>query len=424
MDPVYLPPQLFSIDPPAPFVLGTDFDWDGVAGTVQRMPGSAIPEGEPILVLQQVELTAALVERVAAGLVAPLLMRPLRILAVVDWEGAGTTVLDWSDLVWRAEVDESLASTPRVAVLEGPPALHEAVGAHRGAVVQCAVELAEDLWLPWFEGFVDGVEEVANDDGQVRVRVSLVDALRWLAPPLAPRVTRRWGREIIRETVIVQTEVSPGFTIEQVEERIIDVRIPTAHGILREIFAALESPYFTTLSLGFLDFPVPEFDGRELTPLQVFGELARLAGATVRVEGRLLLVREIGPASRSGRAAFIYPAAALESLDINDNLTEAWSAIQLFGHSENGAMPSAATVPAIPDPSQPGYLRIGETSGTFAPLEPIRSDSRPPDVHITFTFNADLWEPESLLVEGASRIGPPSFFNENGIDFAVIDLAI
>lgn len=423
--PLPLPPQCFLLDPPLPLVLGVDFEWDPDTNAIRRLPDGAIGDGDEVAVQQQVALESALIGHLASGEVVSIPMPRLSVQAVVDW-ATDPDVVGWNDLAWRATGQSTLSSHPATASLHGPPALHEAwlALADSDPLVRIGAELSEELILPGFEGFIAHAEAIASEDGRVLHSLAMIDPLLRLAPPYVRLESRRWGREIIVErTIVAQVEVA-GFTLRDVIETRVEAPLPRAHRICRDIFEALADPWFEELSLGFLDFPVVDFDGNDRSPLDLLSTIARLAGARVEAIGRLLVIHEVGPASRRGALTCQYDIAALSQWEAGTRPGDVVTAVQLYGHAETGLVATRPQFPIGQDPSQPGYVRLGETDGVMVPQEPIRSDDPPTPLLLTFTFNATLYDPASLIVDGARRIGPPRFVQEGAIRFATIDLEI
>ncbi|HYE78461.1 MAG TPA: carboxypeptidase-like regulatory domain-containing protein, partial [bacterium] len=428
MDPVYLPPGLYSLDPPGPFTLGVDYAWDGTSNSVRRLPGSAIPDGGTVLALQEVELSSPLIAALADGRLGVLAAPRLRVRAIAGWNSETPSIVDWTDHCWRAELGTSLASEPATATLVGPPALADAIEAlppsEWPALIEVAAVLSGDFHLPLFEGIIHGLDERASDDGRVSVALSLADPLRLLEPPYEREVEERFGPRLLgRGRIDPPVSVDGGFGAPRVPDSAGVEVYPTAHQILRQLFRSLEGPYFTGLSLGILDFPVPVFDARGFSILGAIRELARLAGGQVVAEGRVLVIRELGPASRTPRATFIYPEGTVHQLEEGEP-ADAFTSITLIGHSQTGQVPTTPSLPFPLDPSQPGYVRLGETEGTVEPAEPRSTDEHPPDLVLTFTFNATLYDPATLIVDGARRIGPATLRTDGGITWGTIELAL
>lgn len=426
MTPIYLPPVCWLLDPPAPLELGVDVAWDPESNTVRRIAGGAVPDGGTIIVQQQAGVQAALIAALDAGQTIALPLPALRVQAVTDWDTEDPQGTDWSDWCWAAGGSQTLSSQPQPAWISGPEVLADAwrALADDDVLVRIAVALTPELLLPIFEGFVTQLAATADSAGRVGVRLELADPLLRLQPPYAALESRRWGRSVIRERQVIQTTTDAGFQVAQIIETLRPGPYPTAHAVCRAIFAALGDPWFTRLSLGFLDFPLVELDGRDRTPLELLQEIARLAGAQMRAAGRLLLMQEAGPASRlagaPGRLTFRHPRAAIAGVERGTHVEAAPSAVQLFGHTASDAAPgSPQGTPAVA-----GLERIGETRGTLRPQEPVRTDQPPAPVLITFTFNASLFDPRTLVVEGARRIGPPQYWQEGSITWARIELEL
>jgi|GEM_PF-4294547 len=423
--PLPLPPQCFLLDPPMPLQLGVDYEWDAETNAIRRLPDGSIPDGGEVAVQQQIALESALIEHLAAGEVVPIPMPRLRVQAVADWE-ADPDVTEWSDLAWLASGELSLSSRSSRARLAGPPALLDAYEALLGSdpLVRIAAELAPGFVLPLFEGFVLSKETEAIGDGRIAQLLQLTDPLVRLMPPYVRLESRRWGREIVVvRTIQAQVEVA-GFTIRDVIETRVESELPMAHRICRDIFESLDDPWFEELSLGFLDFPVVEFDGRDRAPLQLLTDIARLAGARVEAIGRLLVIHEVGPASRTGALTCLYDIATLSQWEQGTRPSDVVTAVQLYGHAETGLVATRPQFPIGQDPSQPGYVRLGETDGVLEPQEPLQSAEPPAPLLLTFTFNATLYDPATLIVEGGRRIGQPRYVQEVAIRWATIDLEI
>lgn len=423
--PLYLPPICWLLDPPTPLVLGVDVAWDPDTNAVRRLPDGQVPSGGTVVVQQAVEMMSPLVERLAAGEVVTLPQPRLRVRALTAWD-ASPVVTDLSDLMWGVDGLQSLGPAPDTARLTGSHELLEQWHTLQAddPVLRVSMELAPGAELTLCEGFVISCEESADSAGRLTVTLTLAEPLHRLEPPYAAVVTQRWGRTLRVERLTLGSRQVAGFTVRSVRESRVVEALPTAHAICREIFAGLPDPWFTDISLGFLDFPIVEFDGASRSPLALMQEIARLAGAQVRAVGRLLVLYEVGPASRSPQLTMRYPRAVLESSDAGTRPEAAPTAIQLFGHTDSGLVATRPQWPYNADPSGGGRVRLGETRGFWEPESPVRTDTLPPPLRITFTFNATLFDPATLIVEGARRVGPSRVEVVGPIRWATIELEL